>query len=132
MSAPFDRFVAIDWSGAKKTRGAIAVAVASGDAPPATIAPPSGARAWRRDEVAAWIEALARGTEGRTLVGFDFGFAYPYCDGDAYFPGDPRSPADARTLWRLVDEACASATDLYGGPFYLAPSAPFSEHLLTP
>ena len=42
-----------------------------------------------------------------TLVGLDLGMSLPFADCGAFFPGWSDSPADARALWRLVDETCA-------------------------
>jgi len=99
----FDRFVAIDWTGAKGERHA-AIAVAecvAGDAAPTLIRP--GHR-WSRGEVFDFVAEL--GTRGeRALVGFDFSFSFPFADRHAFFPGDPDSPADARALWAEVDKA---------------------------
>ena len=66
-----------------------------------------------------------RVAEERVLIGFDFAFAYPYCDKGAYFPGEPTSPPDVQHLWEKVEEICSSADNFYGGPFYRG--APFKE-----
>lgn len=97
----FDRFVAIDWTGARGERhAAIAVAeCAAGDSAPAIVRP--GHR-WSRAEVLDWLQQIAVRGE-RTLIGFDFSFSLPHADRGAFFPGDADSPADARALWAEVD-----------------------------
>ena len=98
---PFDRFIAIDWSGAKGERhAAIAVAACgSGDSAPELIAPE---QRWSRAAVLDWLQGVAA-TGERALIGFDFSFSLPHADAGAFFPGDDDSPADARALWREVD-----------------------------
>jgi len=97
----FDRFVAIDWTGAKGERhAAIAVAgCAVGTGAPEIVRP--GHR-WSRAEVLDWLQQIAARGE-RTLIGFDFSFSLPHADHGAFFPGDPDSPTDARALWAEVD-----------------------------
>lgn len=99
----FDRFVAVDWSGAAGERHrAIAVAEAdAGGGPPRLLTP---ARPWSRAEVFARVAAARDGGE-RVLFGFDMCFGLPFADTGAYFPGDA-SPADARALWREVAAVC--------------------------
>ncbi|MFQ3666017.1 MAG: hypothetical protein SNJ79_08330, partial [Sphingomonadaceae bacterium] len=105
---PFDRFVAIDWTGARGRRHrSIAVAVAEADCgAPALVAPPD-ARGWAREDVLAWLLALP----GRPLVGCDFSFAPPFLDRGAYLPGldTPASPA---AFWAFVDGHCTADPDL--------------------
>lgn len=101
----FDRFIAVDWTGAVGERHrAIAVAECdAGDGAPALVRP--GHR-WSRSEVFAWVEAIAARGE-RALIGFDFSFSLPFSDADGFFPGDA-SPADAATLWVEVDQIAAA------------------------
>lgn len=113
MTRLFRRFACIDWSGAKGERQkGIAVAVSDGpDRTPRLIE-----RAWSREAVLDWlIEHGRRGSD--LLVGIDFSTAFPFLDAGAYFPGWTDSPADARALWRLVDETCASDPHLETGTF---------------
>ncbi len=97
----FDRYVAIDWTGAKGERHA-AIAVAecgAGTGAPTLVRP--GHR-WSRLEVLDWVADIgARGE--RTLIGFDFSFSLPHADAGAYFPGADDSPTGARALWTEVD-----------------------------
>ena len=97
----FDRFVAIDWTGARGERHA-AIAVAecvSGDGAPVLVRP--GHR-WSRGEVLDWIADIGA-TRERALIGFDFSFSLPHADRGAYFPEAADSPATPRALWAEVD-----------------------------
>lgn len=124
-----DRFrhvAAIDWSGAAGERHAgIAVALWHAGAPaPALVRP---AHRWSRGEVLEWL--LGEMPED-TLVGFDLGISLPFADRDAFFPGWAQSPADARSLWRLVDGICADEPHLAVSAFVDHPqaSAHFRRH----
>jgi hypothetical protein len=99
----FRHFAAIDWSGAAGERHkGIAVAICGeGDDAPRLVHPK---RRWSRAEVLRWlVDELPEGT----LVGLDLGISLPFADKGAFFPGWGDSPADARSLWALVDEICA-------------------------
>ena len=99
----FERFAAIDWSGAKGKRHkgiAIAICEAKGGAP--RLVRPD--HVWSRTEVLDWLVAAA--AEAPTLFGFDFSFAPPIADRGEYLPGEPRVPASARELWAYVDAKC--------------------------
>jgi hypothetical protein len=115
----FRRYVAIDWSGARdRGRGLPGIQVAAcgnGRSAPAIVSNPRGG-AWRRSDIVAWLSAAAGG-DGPVLVGFDFAFAFPYCDDGSYLPGvrlDEETPA---ALWRLVETLSGDAAELYGGGF---------------
>jgi hypothetical protein len=98
----FDRFAAIDWSGAKGRRHkgiAIATAV-TGSAAPRLVEP---GHVWSRAEVLEWL--LAAADEAPTLFGFDFSYAPPIAERGAYLPGE-RVPQDARSFWAYVDSLC--------------------------
>lgn len=113
----FDRFVGIDWSGARGVRHrGIAVAVAeTGEAAPVLVAPPSPA-GWARSEVAAWLEALP----GQVLAGFDFSFAPPFVARGAYLPG-LLTAEDAPGFWAHVD--ALSDDEDYGAAGFMAGAA---------
>lgn len=98
MRPHFDRFVGIDWSGAKgSSHPGIAVALcARGDAAPELISPPD--RHWSRTAVLDWL--LSMGSEA--LIGFDFSYAPPFVERGAYLPGD-KTPSDAKSFWAYVD-----------------------------
>jgi hypothetical protein len=99
----FRHFAAIDWSGAAGERHAgIALAICGeGNDAPALVRP--GHR-WSRPEVLRW---LLDDLPEDTLVGLDLGISLAFADCGAFFPGWPDSPADARSLWALVDRLCA-------------------------
>ena len=125
----FHRFIGIDWSGAKDPRRGLRVAQCfRGHVVPEIILNQSS-RNWRRKEILDWLIQLNKGGE-KVLAGFDFAFAYPYCDAEAYFPKHNQTLKDAASLWKLVDHICRDARDFYGGPFYLTQDAHFSDYLL--
>ena len=101
--AAFERFAAIDWSGAKGRRHkGIALALCeAGDRAPRLVRP---GHVWSRAEVLDWLVATA--DEAPTLYGFDFSYAPPIAERGAYFPGESAPPADARSLWAYVDQLC--------------------------
>jgi hypothetical protein len=98
--ARFERFAAIDWSGAKGRRHkGIAIAVAeAGDSAPKLVRP---GHVWSRTEVLEWI--VAEATRTPTLFGFDFSFAPPIAERGEYLPGEPDVPSTAREFWAYVD-----------------------------
>ncbi len=102
MTARFDAFVAIDWSGAKGQRHkGIAVAEARGNAPPRLVRPD---HIWSREEVLHWL--LNRAAKVPTLFGFDFSFAPPIVEKGEYLIGEPEVPKTARAFWAYVDALC--------------------------
>lgn len=113
----FDRFVAVDWSGAKGVRHrGIAVAMAGPGAEAPVLVPPPFPGGWARGEVAGWLEALP----GRVLAGFDFSFAPPFVDRGAYLPG-LETAADGPGFWRHVDGL--SGDDDYGAAGFMGGEA---------
>ncbi len=104
MTARFQSFVAIDWSGAKgKRHKGIAIAearssAASSESPPRLIRP---GHIWSRAEVLQWL--LRRAAREPTLFGFDFSFAPPFLERGAYLPGETSVPDNARDFWAYVD-----------------------------
>jgi hypothetical protein len=99
----FERFAAIDWSGAKGRRHkgiAIALAEAGGGAP--RLVRPG--HVWSRTEVLEWLLKTAAKTP--TLFGFDFSFAPPIAERGEYLPGQPGVPSTAREFWAYVDRHC--------------------------
>jgi hypothetical protein len=100
----FERFAAIDWSGAKGRRHkGIAIAICgAGDAAPKLVRP---GHVWSRAEVLDWlVEEAAREP---TLFGFDFSFAPPIAERGEYLPGQSGVPSTARELWAYVDGHCS-------------------------
>lgn len=96
----FERFAAIDWSGAKgKRHKGIAIALAAvGGAAPRLVRPD---HIWSRTEVMEWI--LVEGARSPTLFGFDFSFAPPIAERGEYLPGERDIPAEAKAFWAYVD-----------------------------
>jgi hypothetical protein len=114
----FDRFAAIDWSGAAGARQkGIAVAVcAAGHAAPELIRP---GHVWSRQEVLDWLLGL----QGNWLVGLDLSPSLAFADRGAFFPSWDRSPADARGLWSLVEAIAADEPYLGANSFVDHPEA---------
>lgn len=95
----FQKFAAIDWSGAKGNRHkGIALAICNvGSTAPALVPPPGGA--WSRTGIAEWIEAHA---SEALLIGMDFSFAPPCIERGSYLPGES-VPDTGPEFWRYVD-----------------------------
>jgi hypothetical protein len=99
----FERFAAIDWSGAKgKRHKGIAIAVADTAGGPPRLVRPS--HVWSRTEVLDWL--LDAAEKAPTLFGFDFSFAPPIAERGEYLPGEPDVPVTAREFWAYVDRLC--------------------------
>ena len=105
----FDTFVAIDWSGAARSYDGIAVATCGrGQSAPKSTAPPSGTR-WTRRQVAEWLKSRIDGVQ-RLLIGFDFGFGFPFEPVDGYLGGNAPGIDDIFSLWLLIEaKSCAEA-----------------------
>ena len=105
MTARFDTFVAIDWSGAKgKKHKGIAVAEARrGTGAPLLVRP---GHVWSRTEVLNWL--LEKADDEATLFGFDFSFAPPFIERGCYLPGEAGLPDDAKSFWSYVDRVSLS------------------------
>ena len=106
MTPRFERFVAIDWSGAKGARhkGIAVAACEAGDDAPALVMAPDGI--WSRTEVADWLICAAK--EKLTLFGFDFSFAPPFMARGGYLPGDA-VPETGPDFWAYVERICDDA-----------------------
>jgi hypothetical protein len=98
----FNRFVAIDWSGAKGARhpGIAMAHCGAGEDAPKLIDPPPG-RHWSRAGIRDWVLAQ----RDNVLIGFDFSFAPPWLDQGTYLPGD-QTPDTARSFWDYVEAHC--------------------------
>jgi hypothetical protein len=102
MSAHFQSYVAIDWSGAKgKRHKGIAIAEARGEAAPRLV---RAGHIWSRTEVLEWL--VRRAAKEPTLFGFDFSFAPPIVARGEYLPGEADVPNTARAFWAYVDSRC--------------------------
>lgn len=123
----FRHFMAIDWSGAVGPRQkGIAVACCGLDGAPNLLLP-SGHAHWSRADV---LDLLLHDLPEDTLVGLDLGLSLPFVDTGAFFPGWVDSPADARSLWALVDSLCGSDPHLAASSFVDHPqlSAYYRRH----
>lgn len=115
----FTHFVGIDWTGAKGKRHAgLAVAICeTGDAAPKMVPPPSGKAHWGRREIANWLEGeILSGPYGRTLVGIDAAFGYPFDAVEGYLRGDIKAETGLQ-LWSDVARVCDGSEDYFGGIF---------------
>ncbi|WP_262691222.1 hypothetical protein [Kordiimonas aestuarii] len=116
---PFNKFVGIDWTGAKGVRHAgLAVALCTdGMGSPDLVDPPSGHNRWSRAELSDWLSArIGRRKGERVLVGIDSSFGMPFMDEGRYFPV-AGAPTDVAHLWHTVRTLCGRDIDFYGGPF---------------
>ena len=80
MESTFDRYIGIDYSGAKTPTSSLPglrVYVADRTSPPVEVLPPPSPRKyWTRRGIAEWlVERLSKGCA--TLVGIDHGFSFP-------------------------------------------------------
>lgn len=124
VSPIFDRFVAIDWSGARGSaqRGIAIASCVPGETAPVLVEPPR--RGWSREDVLDWLKVLAEAGE-RAIVGLDLSPGLPFVDAGAYFPGWTETPADMPALWAIVDELSAANPHLGVDGFVEAASSYF-------
>ena len=108
----FTRFACFDWSGQNIARPkGIALALADANGPPRLED-----RRWSRGDALDWL--LQQADKGEPmLIGLDLSPGFPFVDRGAYFPGWDDSPADAKALWRAVDEASAGDRHLASSGF---------------
>jgi hypothetical protein len=119
----FQRFVGIDWSGAKGVaQSGIQVAELEVDSPSPRLRCAPNGRKWSRYDVMEYIGQL---NDKSTLVGIDFAFSVPWNKSSQFAP----HVNDARTLWALVDSLCDGAPHLYAGPVWTAADSPFRPYI---
>lgn len=106
----FERFIAIDWSGARGSKHrSIAVALCTpGKSSPRLI---SSVEPWSRQGVLAWMRTVPR-----ALIGFDFSFAPPWVDIGAHFRF-AQTPNRAVDFWQYVDRSAMDDVDLGASHF---------------
>ena len=133
----FRKFVAIDWSGAVRPINTPKIQVA--EYIPATgimnlVDPPNGGlgNRWSRTNVVDYVQQTVNAVdEGPVLIGFDFAFAYPYCDQGAYFPGVDAvaPPQNPQALWATVEQWCNGVGNFYGARFFrdCNPPSPYRQ-----
>ena len=127
----FDKFIGIDWSGAKGSKqGGLQIAVAGPDNDAPKLISPNEGNLWGRDDVFLWLSETIKSE--RALIGFDFAFGYPHHDLGCYFPGMNKDPAHIFGLWELIDKTCKEASNFYGGSFYKRKELPFHKYFLSP
>lgn len=116
----FSSFICVDWSGAMAERPpGIAVAQIGHKGPPALLTPNPR---WSRQDVGEWLLKLAQANTD-SLIGFDLSFGFPFADHGAYFPKWDDSPADAKSLWAMVERLCADDPYLGASSFVAHPDA---------
>ena len=124
----FNNFIAVDWSGDKsKFQKGISVAQCPmGRYAPKIIKPED--RYWSRSSLIKWL--LKEVTEKKTLIGFDFSFAYPFYDCFSYFPGIKDSPISPYKLWKKIDNINNKLANFYGGGIWS--KEPYSNYYNSP
>jgi len=124
----FNNFIAVDWSGDKsKFQKGISVARCQvGKHTPKIIKPED--RYWSRSSLIKWL--LKEVTEKKTLIGFDFSFAYPFYDCFSYFPGIKDSPISPYKLWKKIDNINNKLANFYGGGIWS--EEPYSNYYNSP
>jgi hypothetical protein len=118
----FERFIAIDWSGAKGSgQSSIQVAEINNDSQcPRLVSCPSGRR-WSRSDVLEFIKLLQQ----PTLVGIDFAFSVPWQETCR----PPDHVKDTKALWALVEQLCSGMPQLYAAPIWASAESPFRPYI---
>ncbi len=112
MNRLFDRFVAVDWSGAKgkSYRGIAVAACKAGEGAPVLIEPPD--RRWTRSQFVEWVFAQDD-PSSRLLMGIDCAFALPEAMASRLI-GDHYTTFE---LWDYVNRISIAQGDFCGGDF---------------
>ncbi len=127
----FDRFLAIDWSGAmgERQRGIqIAYLDRTQGSDPVLLRLPDS-KNWGRVVVKNLIAKLARADQ-RTLVGLDFSFAVPWPEDEGPLPDTNAQLSTINDLWELVDNASGGEPHFYAGPVVRSMDSPFAPYIL--
>lgn len=113
----YDSYFAIDWSGAKGVRqkGLAVAGCGPGNTAPEIFLPEDKGN-WSRQGIIDFLNKVAK--KEKILAGFDFSFATPFIDENAYFPGTKVCPMGALELWQAIEKICNSDSNLYGGSFF--------------
>ena len=106
----FNRFIGIDWSGAKGHRHK-GIAVAEADAAGGIRLIRPDAASWSRTAVLDLVVSARPGT----AVTMDSSFSLPFEDAGVFLPG--LTARSAKELWTEVDTICEGDDDLFGGSF---------------
>ncbi|MEH6727592.1 MAG: hypothetical protein V7703_15660 [Hyphomicrobiales bacterium] len=126
----FDRFLAIDWSGAmgERQRGIqIAYVDAQTDTGPVLMRLPDG-KNWGRVVIKNLLGKLARANK-RTLVGMDFCFSVPWPD-EGPLPEGHEQVETVEQLWEMVEAICSGEAHYYAGPAIRNLNSAFSPYIL--
>jgi len=115
------QFIAIDWSGqaVERPKGLAVARCHAGSSAPELVEHPGG---WSRQALADWLLELAA-AQTPALIGLDLSPAFPHADAGAFFPGWDESPADAVSLWAMVEAICADDPHLGASSFVAHPEA---------
>lgn len=109
----FDRFIGIDWSGAKSPINTRSIAVAQ--CARGTASPLLSPGPWSRRRVFEHLLTIAA-SGPRTLVGIDANFGYAQTIGTQQFGED----YDFRTLWQAVEKSSGAFDNFFAGGFWEA------------
>lgn len=127
MIPNFERFVGIDWSGARGS-GQKGIQVAEfnrGEAGPVLKRPKIG-DLWSRPHVLEYLQTLL---DRPTLVGFDFAFSVPWPDGNQLFGSGP-AISDAQSLWEYVEDICKTDDlHMYAGSIWKSSTSAFRPYI---
>lgn len=131
----FDRFIGIDFSGAKGPglKGLrVADALRNKRAVNLVQNPYRDSGIWRRSDLGAWLVEQARRSQERIFVGMDLAFGFPYIDRGAYFPGLKNGPKSVRALWKLVEAESGGdeVRQFYAGRVYLDDRSRLREYFM--
>ena len=129
----FEKYVGIDWSGARNPRGNQKIQIAEYDPETRTVSlvpsptqSATGWNRWSRDEVFEYVRCSV--AKKRVLIGFDFAFGYPYCCKDTYFRDCDAAPTNVQNLWATVEQVCKSDDNFRGQRFYSDENPPFRHY----
>ena len=129
----FEKYVGIDWSGARNPRGNQKIQIAEYDPETRTVSlvpsptqSATGWNRWSRDEVFEYVRCSV--AKKRVLIGFDFAFGYPYCCKDTYFRDCDAAPTNVQDLWATVEQVCKSDDNFRGQRFYSDENPPFRHY----
>ena len=123
-SADFERFVGIDWSGAKEcsNRGIQVAEFLRGTSHPKLVAP-IGKSYWTRSAVLKYIRSL---DDRPTLIGLDFAFSVPWPEQAGPLRVPDQNLRNVHNLWERVECVCeGESNDLFAGPVWLSHHSPF-------
>jgi hypothetical protein len=110
----FSRFACVDWSGALgEFPPGLALAEIGLEGPPTLI---GDEKRWSRQGALDWLIGLTNIGQD-ILIGLDLSLGFPFIDHGVYFPEWADSPNDAKSLWALIDQACAQDAHLSAPSF---------------